>query len=193
MPNFYAKDLLKEGAYCFDPVADFALVPIARLFGLCKPMAAYEHRKDENGNPVIEDCKRNNFFIYYTSPEVQTLFRSIYSNTQDIANKYVAFEGVVSRRLSQNPHVIGYDPINEPVGVVKRFAGLLDATMPGQWDNQLLEPFYEKVYKNLQSVDHRNIMFFEATLPDFLSFSVGNVQVAERINPLGYTKAPGNE
>jgi aryl-phospho-beta-D-glucosidase BglC (GH1 family) len=70
--------------------------------------------------------------------EVQTLFRSLYFNLFGLQDKYVSFEKVVATRLSGNPYVIGFDPINEPVGVFTNFLGIVDALIPGKWDRQLL-------------------------------------------------------
>jgi len=80
MPNFYANDVLKKGSYCFDKTLDLVLAPIARKMGLCKSLESYGFRKDKDGNPLIEDCQKETFFIYYTSPESLTLFRSLYHN-----------------------------------------------------------------------------------------------------------------
>jgi len=80
MPNFYAREVLKHGSFCFGPYADYVLAPIAQLFGACKSLESYGMRKDADGNPLIEDCQKNSFFIYYTSPEAWTLFRAIYNN-----------------------------------------------------------------------------------------------------------------
>jgi len=47
---------------------------------VCKPMSEYGFRYDDNGDPLIEDCQKNTFFIYYSSPEALTLFRAFYKN-----------------------------------------------------------------------------------------------------------------
>ena len=81
MPNFYAKEILSKGeSYCISTISDFLIGPIARLAGVCKSMDDYGYRKDKDGNPLIEDCQKNNFAMYYTSPESFTLFRALYEN-----------------------------------------------------------------------------------------------------------------
>ena len=45
----------------------------------CKSMKAYGFRYDSDGNPLIEDCQKNQFVSYYFSPEAQYLFTKLYS------------------------------------------------------------------------------------------------------------------
>ena len=78
-PNFYAKneDLLH---HCTGVILPY----IYYLFGLCKPMADYGHRIDVDGNPYIEDCVKNNFVVYYSSPEANSAFDNLYSNKKGL-------------------------------------------------------------------------------------------------------------
>lgn len=74
-PNFYAKNEdLKH--HCTGIIIPF----IYYLFGLCKPMADYGHRIDSDGNPYIEDCVKNNFVVYYSSPEANSAYDNLYMN-----------------------------------------------------------------------------------------------------------------
>ena len=56
MPDFYAKDIIEKGTYCFGKWADVILGPIAKHFGACKSMKSYNFKYDKNGDPLIEDC-----------------------------------------------------------------------------------------------------------------------------------------
>lgn len=80
MPNYYAKNIIANGTYCIGEYADFFLSPIYKLAGFCKPIDDYGWRKDEDGNPVIEDCQKIPFFNYYMSPESWTIFRELWTN-----------------------------------------------------------------------------------------------------------------
>jgi len=89
MPNFYAKKILEKGKnFCIGPIADYFLAPLARMAGACKSMESYGYKLDDDGNPIISDCQSTSFFIYYTSPEALTLFRSIYDNTDGLQQAY---------------------------------------------------------------------------------------------------------
>ena len=81
MPDFYAKDVLKNGAYCFGETEDKILKPVFEKLGLCKEFDSYHMKKDSNGNPLISECQKNQFFRYYNTPESFTLFRAFYDNT----------------------------------------------------------------------------------------------------------------
>lgn len=91
MPNFYARQIINNGAYCISSMADPFIGPIMRLFGACKSITDYGFRYDSDGLPLIEDCQQNSFFIYYTSPESFSLFRAFYYNDFGIQDKYVDF------------------------------------------------------------------------------------------------------
>lgn len=80
MPNFYAREIIQKGTYCLGPYADYLAKPIMNLFGACRSIEDYGFRKDADGNPLIEDCQKNPFFIYYTSPESFSIFRAMYTN-----------------------------------------------------------------------------------------------------------------
>ena len=43
-------------------------------------MDSYNFTKDENGNPLISECQKNNFVDYYFSPESMSLFERLYSS-----------------------------------------------------------------------------------------------------------------
>jgi len=81
MPNFYARQVLAGGdVYCVNKIIDETLVPILSYFGVCKSIDKYHFKKDSNGNPLITECQKNNFAMYYTSPEALTLFKAFYFN-----------------------------------------------------------------------------------------------------------------
>jgi endoglycosylceramidase len=77
MPAFYATDLDHT---CSGSVPS----SLFSIFGQCKSMESYGHRKDENGLPVLDDCIKTNFIKYYTSPEVCSSFEGLYQNKNGI-------------------------------------------------------------------------------------------------------------
>jgi len=152
-------------------------------------MESYGFRKDANGNPLIEDCQTNSFFIYYTSPEAWTLFRAIYNNNFGMQDKYVAYWEFVANKLSQNQFVVGFDPFNEPLPAWGSIGGIVDMLWPGNYDKKELAPLYERIFAKYKKADDRNIMMFEpGQFPDELPF--GNRGI---VNHLGFTTPPGGE
>jgi endoglycosylceramidase len=107
MPTFYATDLDHT---CLDNIPG----AIFSIFGQCKSMETYGHRKDEKGLPNLDDCVKTSFIKYYTSPEVSSSFEGLYQNKYGIQDRFIEYWDLLSRKFTSNKYVIGYDPINEP-------------------------------------------------------------------------------
>ena len=69
---------------------------------------------DDDGNPLVEECTKNNFVDYYTTAESMELFDALYFNTNGLTDKFLAFWDVVAQKFSKNTNIIGFNPINEP-------------------------------------------------------------------------------
>ena len=80
MPNFYAKEIIAGGTHCISKRLDPILAPVVRSFGGCKSMDSYGFRKDADGNPLVEDCQKQEFALFYSSPEAITLFDALWKN-----------------------------------------------------------------------------------------------------------------
>ena len=124
-------------------------------------MKDYNFRYDKDGNPLIEDCQKNSFFIYYVSSEALTLFRAFWFNNFGIADKYVAFWDKVAEKLSPNKYVIGFDPSNEPMPSWTSALNAIYTATYGHFDKADLTPIYSRIYKALQKHNQDNIMYFE--------------------------------
>jgi len=64
MPNFYAKEIIKQDSenshgypYCTSKWLDWALKPLIK-WGLngCKSIKEYGYKTDSDGNPLISEC-----------------------------------------------------------------------------------------------------------------------------------------
>ncbi len=95
MPAFYATDLDHT---CSDNLPGYFF----EMFGQCKSMEGYGHRKDENGWPNLDDCVKTNFIKYYTSPEVCSSFEGLYKNKNGIQDRFIDYWGIVSKKFSSN-------------------------------------------------------------------------------------------
>ena len=156
---------------------------LMKMAGFCVPMKDYDFNYDSQGLPKIEDCQKNSFFIYYTSPESFALFRALYKNNFGLQDKYVAYWKTVTQSLSSNQFVIGFDPFNEPMPSWNDFGDLLNTVFPGHFDQNNLTPLYERIYADYQAVDSENIMFFEpGQFPD---------EVPGLVFHLGFETPPG--
>lgn len=119
--------------------------------GLCKPISDYGYSYDkQTGYPLIKDCQKNVFFRYILSPENLTIWNALYKNLFGFQDKYLDFQGEVSKYFGTNPNVIGYDPINEPITGWSTFSEAVHLNIQGVMDKEQLQPFYEKAYKKYQ-------------------------------------------
>jgi len=74
VPAFYAQfDKLSQNCTGIIP-------EVFKLIGACKSMNDYDFSFDSNGLPLIEDCQKNNFALYYTSPQAISAFNNLYQN-----------------------------------------------------------------------------------------------------------------
>lgn len=109
-------------------------------------MKDYGLRYDANGDPLIEDCQKNNFAGYYTSPESVSAFNRLYENTDGLQDKFLGYWDRLASHFSGNPYVIGYDPINEPYPS-DYFTNPLVVLEPGLFDREKLQPLYNRSFQ----------------------------------------------
>lgn len=108
-------------------------------------MSKWNLNYDSNGDPVVTDCQKNNFALYYTSPESISAFQRLYENTDGLQDKFMAYWAQVADQYKFLEYVIGYDPINEPYPANY----LEDPTIvltPGRFDRKYLQPLYKNAY-----------------------------------------------
>ena len=188
--DLYSRKTCGEGMPTFYANAEVETCPtnlpgqILKMAGGCKPLKDYGFRKDAEGLPLIEDCLKNTFIKYYTSPEVMGSFEGLYFN-QTIQQRFVDFWDVVSQTLGSNPHIVGYDPINEPwpANFYKDFTLMLNQQ---KFDREVLFPLLKKVHDVIRKNVNDMIYFFEpAQFPDTLPFMGGIVA------HVGFPTTPG--
>ena len=167
-PNWYAQKNLNHE--CNDTISSMTW-PL----GLCYTAEDYGWRYDADGNPVLEDCQKHPFFMYYTMPESVSLFDKLYENKEGMQDAFVNYWAVVSKRFAHNPYVIGYDPLNEP------FPSTYFGTpslyfQTGGFDDAKLKPMYSKIFDKYMEADPSKIMFFEGVqVPDTVAINDGMV------------------
>lgn len=171
------------------------MLPVVKKRGECLSIEQdYDHRKDADGNPVIEDCQKTPFWHYFNTREALALYESLYTNDFGMQDKFVAYWDKVSATLSKNKYVIGYDPINEPLPSNYIRNPLL--TRPGVFDREQLTPLYKRIFEKYEKnnvkvngKEAKNIMFFEpGQFPD--EQGVGPTGI---VNRLGFRTPPGGE
>lgn len=168
VPAFYAKELYHE-TECKSNL----LSRLLRMVGACIPLKTFHWRYDEEGLPLIEDC-RVGFLKFHQSPELTTIYNSFYQNENNIQDKFASFWKTVAAKFKDNPYVIGYDLWNEP------WPGDLWSDLrsmwPGHADHSQVLPFFRKLDKEIRSVHPDYISFFEPVpFPDTMPLFGGQV------------------
>ena len=186
VPDFYAKQVIGDHPVCVNSFVDWMLSPIYDAIGICQSIKDYGYKMDKHGDPLITDCQKEMFGIYYTTKESFTAFDALFKNKQGLQDKFIAYWDHTSARFAKNPYVVGYDPFNEPL------AGnpFQDLTLevPGVADRKRLAPMYEKIFKKYQANDENSLMWFEPP-PQPDSLPIGGGITA----PVGFEKPPGGE
>lgn len=133
--------------------------------GFCKTLEEFNFNYDENGLPLIEDCKKNNFVEYHYLIGLSSSYSNFYTNKLNIQEKFVEFWKVVANRFKGNKYILGYDLWNEPIPGA--FLENAKNVVPGYADKYQILPIYKKVDEALREIDPNYILFFENTpFPD---------------------------
>lgn len=148
-------------------------------------MTSYGIRYDDQGLPLLEDCVKNSFIGYYTSPEVASAFGYFYQNENGVQDKFLAYWNLLSAKFANNPYVIGYDPFNEPWPADIYYEPTLLFEFH-KFDHAVLQPMYKRVHSTIRQNDDSKIIFFEpAQFPDTFPTERGDV------NNVGFDDTPG--
>lgn len=172
MPDFYTKEALKEDSTCINGFMDRILRPFYNKFGVCTDIESFGFRKDENDDPLIEDCQSRDFYTYYMTKQSFAAFGAFFTNKNGMQDKFVDYWAHVAQRFTTNPYVIGYDPLNEPFPANPAKDPML--LTPGHMDKTYLAPLYENLFTEYSK--HQKSMWFEPVpFPDEVGFMSGLV------------------
>ena len=79
-----------------------------------------------------------------------------------LQDKFLAYWEVIAATFADNPYVIGFDPLNEPLPSMNGVMDLITNIAPsGGVDANLLEPLYADIYEILQKPDKNATLWFE--------------------------------
>ena len=169
VPYFYTNELGYDKQCNANIVTQFL-----GFVGTCKNLDYFNFSYDENGLPVIDDCKKNSFIEYHFLAEFSSAYKKFYENVNNIQDKFVEFWKVVATKFKGNKYVLGYDLWNEPSpgGFLEDFKNII----PGRADLYSVLPLYKKVNEALREIDPNYILYFENTpIPDTLPILGGLV------------------
>ena len=169
VPYFYTNELEYDKKCNANIVTQFL-----GFVGTCKNLEYFNFTYDENGLPVIDDCKKHSFIEYHFLAEFSSASKKFYENVNNIQEKFVEFWKVVATKFKGNKYILGYDLWNEPSpgGFLEDFKSII----PGRTDLISILPLYRKVNKALREIDPNYILYFEnAPIPDTLPIFGGLV------------------
>lgn len=75
----------------------------------------YEFRRDNRSNPIVEDCIKYPFFLYYFTKATAQAFQALYDNKEGIQQRFGEFWELVATHFKHFDNLLGYEFINEPV------------------------------------------------------------------------------
>ena len=169
VPYFYTNQLE------YDKKCDASLVTqFLGFVGYCKTLSDFDFNYDENGLPLVEDCKKQSFAEYHYLAEFSSAYKQFYLNTGNVQDKFIEFWKVVANKFKGNKYVLGYDFWNEPApgGFLEDFKSVI----PGRADLYSILPLYRRLEEALREIDPNYILYFEnSPIPDTLPIFGGLV------------------
>lgn len=125
----------------------------------------FKLRRDEHGYPLMEDCLKKPFALFYLTYDVMKFQQDFFTNEHGLADSFAKMWVEVVKLMKDEPNVIGYEIINEPSGA-NIYYYPYNFLWPGVSNNKYLLPFYKRVHKALRAVDKEKLFFFEPSVVD---------------------------
>ncbi|KAL5482104.1 hypothetical protein EMCRGX_G022389 [Ephydatia muelleri] len=152
--------------FCGEGAPDFAVLypdPPKKPLPFPLPISLKPFSVDPTtGYPYRNECSLHSFFVYYFSDATGKAWQSFYNNEQQIQDQFALFWGVVAKRFTGNPYVLGYELLNEPwAGDIYSHPSQLE---PHVSDPHNLMPLYAKLHTAIRQYDNDHIIFFEPTV-----------------------------
>ncbi|MFJ3901081.1 cellulase family glycosylhydrolase [Streptomyces sp. NPDC090025] len=102
----------------------------------------------------------DDWFSEYFEPAVQRAFTHLYQDA-DLRRAQTRMWRVLAERFRDHPAVLGYDPINEPMGELREGEDL--ATGARRIESEQLTPMYNRIADAIRAVDRDGWIFVEPT------------------------------
>nr|WP_086822200.1 cellulase family glycosylhydrolase [Streptomyces sp. NRRL B-24572] len=102
----------------------------------------------------------DDWFSQYFEPAVQRAFTHLYED-EDLQRAQARMWRVVAERFEDHPAVLGYDPINEPMGEMREGEDL--ATAARRIERDQITPMHNRIADAIRSVDKDAWLFVEPT------------------------------
>ncbi|MEV6202784.1 cellulase family glycosylhydrolase [Streptomyces sp. NPDC051771] len=102
----------------------------------------------------------DDWFSEYFEPAVQRAFTHLYED-EDLRRAQARMWQVLAERFDDHPAVLGYDPINEPMGELREGEDL--PTAARRIEREQLTPMYDRIADAIRTADRDAWIFVEPT------------------------------
>ncbi|MFK0230048.1 cellulase family glycosylhydrolase [Streptomyces sp. NPDC090303] len=102
----------------------------------------------------------DDWFSEYFEPAVQRAFTHLYED-EDLQRAQARMWRVLTARFEDHPAVLGYDPINEPMGELREGEDL--ATAARRIERDQITPMHNRIADQIRAVDKDGWIFVEPT------------------------------
>ncbi|MFE7516935.1 cellulase family glycosylhydrolase [Streptomyces sp. NPDC057540] len=102
----------------------------------------------------------DDWFSEYFEPAVQRAFTHLYED-EDLQRAQARMWRVLADRVKDHPAVLGYDPINEPMGELREGEDL--ATAARRIERDQITPMHNRIADQIRAVDKDGWIFVEPT------------------------------
>lgn len=112
-------------------------------------------------------CNTIDWSLSYFSVAVQNAFGRLYNNYDGLGDALAAYWKKLASQYGTAKNVVGYNLLNEPwAGDVNADPTLI---IPGVADHKVLEPLWNRLSKQIRTVDNDTLIWFEGVTFDILS------------------------
>jgi len=157
------QDLLSR-YYCGEGAPDWLIKPLIPPHKFPWPLFK-EYELDEHGYPKIEQClSAANFGEYYLTEAINNAFDQLYIKGTPLNADLHKFWNEVAWKFKDNPAVMGYELINEPIAgnLYKRTLEWLNPF--GAAGKNYMEPLYASLHESIRKIDNKHIILFEGAM-----------------------------
>mmetsp|Transcript_6483 Transcript_6483/g.19660 ORF Transcript_6483/g.19660 Transcript_6483/m.19660 type:complete len:534 (-) Transcript_6483:205-1806(-) len=131
---------------------------------------ASELRLNESGFPLLEDCLKRQFALYYDTEKVAALWEELYTPGTELNRGFLRFWSAVASAFKGAPHILAYELVNEPSGVCigrKCRGGVWDyptEVIGSSVEAQYLTPLYRAAAREIRSAGAAQPILYAPTV-----------------------------
>jgi endoglycosylceramidase len=144
---------------CGEGMPDWLVKKILGGLEFPQPVAPHIDVDPNTGYPLLEECLKREFALYYLTDAVGIVFQKLYENVNGVQDHFVDVWKHIVPKFADSRNVLGYELLNEPYfGDIYAHPSLLKS---GETDKKYLQPMYERLHKEIRQIDDEHMIFYE--------------------------------